>query len=53
MNANMLNILDVPRGHLCDIFQTYQLSQLIDEPTRTTSESSTLIDIFTGCPKKK
>ena len=46
VNANMLNILDVPRGHLCDIFQTYQLSQLIDEPTRTTSESSTLIDIF-------
>ena len=28
------------------IYQTYQLSQLIDEPRRTTSESSTLIDIL-------
>ena len=39
--------------HLLELSELYQYTQLIKEPTRTTDNSSTLIDLFlTNEPKK-
>ena len=46
-------VLDHSSRLLIDIAELYNLSQLINEPTRTTDSSSTLIDhIFTNTPDK-
>ena len=38
--------------HLKDLFDTYSLTQIIDEPTRTTQDTKTLIDhIATNRPE--
>ena len=39
-------------GHLKDLFDTYSLTQIIDEPTRTTQDTKTLTDyIATNRPE--
>ena len=47
VNCNFRN--NQPECHITrleSILQTFQLSQLIDEPTRITNETSSLIDLF-------
>ena len=45
LNCNMLKaISDYPTKNLKQVFETYQLCQTINEPTRITSSTSTLID---------
>ena len=45
-------VLDHDSKLLLDIVVLYNLSQLINEPTRITDSSSTLLDIFTNNPDK-
>ena len=49
---NTLNSGDSYTMHLINILETYQLTQLISEPTRVTSSTSTLIDLFVMNKKK-
>ena len=54
MNCNLATShLDHSADLLCNITDVYGLQQLINDPTRCTEFSSTLIDlIFTICPEK-
>ena len=54
LNCNILtNTINQPTKKLKEILETYQLSQLITEPTRVTANSSTLIDYYiTSTPEK-
>lgn len=54
MNCNMAStIVDNNSRLLLDVCATFDLHQLISEPTRITERTSTLIDlIFTNCPDK-
>ncbi len=47
MNCNVsANVVDNNTHHLLELTELYQHTQLIKEPTRITSSSSTLIDLF-------
>lgn len=54
INCNILtNTINQPTKKLKEILETYQLSQLITEPTRVTANSCTLIDHYiTSTPEK-
>ena len=54
LNCNMLkNVTNQPTKTLNEILETYQLSQLITEPTRIIANSCTLIDHhITSTPEK-
>ena len=54
LNGNMLtNTTNQPTKTLSEILETYQLFQLITEPTRVTTNSCTLIDHYiTSTPEK-
>ena len=54
LNCNILtNTANQPTKKLKEILETYQLSQLITEPTRVTANSCTLIDHYiTSTPEK-
>ena len=54
LNCNILtNTINQPTKKLKEILETYQLSQLITEPTRITANSYTLIDHYiTSTPEK-
>ena len=54
LNCNILtNTINQPTKKLKEILETYQLSQLITEPTRVTANSCTLIDHYiTSTPEK-
>ena len=54
LNCDLLPIVsDCATKKLKSLLETYQLSQLIDEPTRITKTSSTLIDhLITNNPQK-
>jgi hypothetical protein len=47
LNCNVsANVVDNNTHHLLELTELYQYTQLIKEPTRITSSSSTLIDLF-------
>ena len=56
LNCNLLQeraLFNVPTSNLNSIYELYQLSQLINEPTRVTLTTSSLIDhVVTNTPKK-
>ena len=54
LNCNILtNTINQPTKKLKEILETYQLSQLITEPTRVTANSCTFIDHYiTSTPEK-
>ena len=54
LNCNLMPIgaIDNNTKHLLELSESYQYTQLIKEPTRTTNNSSTLIDLFLTEPKK-
>ena len=56
LNCNLLQertLFNVPTSKLNSIYELYQLSQLINEPTRVTLTSSSLIEhIVTNTPEK-
>ena len=56
LNCNLLeekNLFNMPTNKLYSIYELYQLSQLINEPTRVTMRSSSLIDhVVTNTPEK-
>ncbi|XP_028403422.1 uncharacterized protein LOC114526119 [Dendronephthya gigantea] len=53
INCDMLSPGAYNTSTLIDLFNIYGLSQLIDEPTRVTPSSRTLIDLcVTNCPQK-
>ena len=56
LNCDMLGkelLSNMPTKKLNSLFELYQLSQLIDEPTRITMTTSSLIDhIITNTPEK-
>ena len=53
LNCDLSSIVLDHGSRLMDIAELYNLSQLINEPTRTTDSSSTLVDhIFTNTPNK-
>ena len=53
---SLLNLLDQSNSsakHLHSIMQLYQLTQVMDKPTRITESSSTLLDVcITSCPER-
>ncbi len=53
LNCNLLDQSNSSAKHLHSIMQLYQLTQVIDKPTRITESSSTLLDVcsITPCPK--
>ena len=53
MSCNMASMSDTNSHLLSDIMDVYGLQQMINEPTRITDMTSTLIDlIYTNCPDK-
>ena len=56
LNCNLLQekaLFNVPTSKLNSIYELYQLSQLINEPTRVTLTTSSLIDhVVTNTPEK-
>ena len=56
LNCDLLTeekLSDTPTNKLNSLYELYQLSQLIDEPTRITMTTSSLIDhIITNTPEK-
>ena len=56
LNCNLLQeraLFNVPASKLSSIYELYQLSQLINEPTRVTLTTSSLIDhVVTNTPEK-
>ena len=52
MNCNMASMSDTNSRLLSDITDLYGLHQLINEPTRVTDTTSTLIDLNTNHPDK-
>ena len=56
LNRNLLQekaLFNVPTSKLNSIYELYQLSQLINEPTRVTLTTSSLIDhVVTNTPEK-
>ncbi len=56
LNCNLFeekNLFNMPTNKLYSIYELYQLSQLINEPTRVTMRSSSLIDhVVTNTPEK-
>jgi len=54
INVNLLSKpLDTNGTRLCNILNNYQLTQMIDQPTRVTATSRTLIDLFITSDKNK
>ena len=53
-NSNLLELTKKPHTkRLIDIMDIYQLKQMIQQPTRITENSGTLIDVFiTNNPEK-
>ncbi len=53
LNCNLLDQSNSSAKHLHSIMQFYQLTQVIDKPTRITESSSTLLDVcsITSCPE--
>ena len=55
LNCNLLGektLFNIPTNKLYSIYELYQLSQLIKEPTRVTMRSSSLIDhVVTNTPE--
>ena len=53
LNCNSASTLDTNKSLLTSIADVYGFHQLINEPTRITNLTSTLIDVaFTNCPGK-
>ena len=53
LNCNLLDQSNSSAKHLHSIMQLYQLTQVIDKPTRITESSSTLLDVcITSCPER-
>lgn len=54
MNCNLLEVeKNAHSKRLLDIIDIYQLEQIISEPTRVTTETTSLIDVFiTNIPQK-